>query len=805
MRYLTVTTEGEDGGLSLRQAIALAGNRQTTIRFDEDVTSISLETALDVFGRAKITIEGDKDGDGIGDVFLDTDEHHFTIGRNAALTLRDISLHGGSDYSASGIDGASASQIAENAAAGADGEIVKYGKGGADKALARHAVARLDGEDGDDGQNGADGGRGENAETAAGSIHNFGSLALERVGFWSNWATGGDGGQGGVGGRGANGGIGGSGAPGHVKYPAGGEIVDSNNRDGGRGGNGGDGGDGGTGGAGGRGGDAAALIHNYETGKVELKDVAIGGRMAHGLLTDKFGQKAEGGDGGLGGDGGVAGEGQRGGNGGDDARLAYNGTPTGKFSRWHDTFNGMIEKDDPLFLERTWGDGTYRKWAYEAEWFTYPTTTAGVGGAGGAGGDGGNGGANGNGGHAAMLVNYGTLRGQLTSGTQNKAEAGFGGPDDVTFRTSEGQAATPGRLGGGGGDEQYNVYHRSLNHLGEPVVVQMIGTHVVNTQGGYGLIYALLPNSLEYIPIPPGAADGADGPDGRPGDDGVLGTAGEDRVDVYSEGKAGGLATAGGLVYLAGVRQSDDFGKLLFTLVRVGDTSESVSVTYSIGGVGGEGVSRSDFRKPGQLTKTVTFDAIDQQAATFDRDGKGIARIEIDLRADGIREGAEGFRIKLASGDVDLGTKVFRGDVWDADYRSVNGTDGNDKRLVGSRRDDVIDAKDGNDGLFGKNGRDVLIGGDGKDTLNGGNGADTHSGGAGGDRFVFAGRKSGADVIEDFGKGDVIDLTAYDGLRFRDLAVSKTGGGTLVKWDGGSVLLEDMKKVQVDASDFDFA
>ena len=97
--------------------------------------------------------------------------------------------------------------------------------------------------------------------------------------------------------------------------------------------------------------------------------------------------------------------------------------------------------------------------------------------------------------------------------------------------------------------------------------------------------------------------------------------------------------------------------------------------------------------------------------------------------------------------------------------------------------------------MKGGNGNDVLTGGGGRDMLSGGNGLD---------RFVFT-KKAGSDRITDFEDGDVIDLSAYASIGFRDLKVEKRGDNTLVDFGRGSVILEDIRPKELDRSDFDFA
>ncbi|NVP54473.1 calcium-binding protein [Mycoplana rhizolycopersici] len=113
----------------------------------------------------------------------------------------------------------------------------------------------------------------------------------------------------------------------------------------------------------------------------------------------------------------------------------------------------------------------------------------------------------------------------------------------------------------------------------------------------------------------------------------------------------------------------------------------------------------------------------------------------------------------------------------------LNGQHGND-RLYGDRGNDLLEGHNGNDTLYGGSGSDTLRGDRGNDKLVGGTGADSLVGGEGRDTFIFTSVKDsfyskklahkfllidkngdqlqGFDWIEDFSKGDKIDLRAID-------------------------------------------
>ena len=102
---------------------------------------------------------------------------------------------------------------------------------------------------------------------------------------------------------------------------------------------------------------------------------------------------------------------------------------------------------------------------------------------------------------------------------------------------------------------------------------------------------------------------------------------------------------------------------------------------------------------------------------------------------------------------------------------------------IGNDLGNILTGNGGNNLLDGKGGTDILNGGAGNDTLIGGAGRDVLTGGAGNDRFVFTNlsdskpTRDGMDLIKDFGKGDVIDLSGID-------ANSSLGGNQSFKFIG---------------------
>jgi Ca2+-binding RTX toxin-like protein len=169
----------------------------------------------------------------------------------------------------------------------------------------------------------------------------------------------------------------------------------------------------------------------------------------------------------------------------------------------------------------------------------------------------------------------------------------------------------------------------------------------------------------------------------------------------------------------------------------------------------------------------------------------------------------------------------------------MTGGDGNDRYVVDSKKDAIVEAKNGGtdtvssasldidlskysnieDGLLlgdkdldiaGNSANNALTGNSGDNSLWGGKGIDTLKGGAGADLFQFV-KGDGKDVILDFdatGKGqDHIDLDDYGPtLKYKTLDIDKVG-----KFDvdidfgnGDHALLKNVNIKDIDASDFLF-
>ncbi len=89
---------------------------------------------------------------------------------------------------------------------------------------------------------------------------------------------------------------------------------------------------------------------------------------------------------------------------------------------------------------------------------------------------------------------------------------------------------------------------------------------------------------------------------------------------------------------------------------------------------------------------------------------------------------------------------------------SVNAKDGDDT-IYGRAGDDTLQGMDGNDTIYGGSGNDILVGGKGADNLWGGSGNDTFRYGA----TTDSNATNGIDTIQDFHHGsDKIDVSAID-------------------------------------------
>ena len=140
------------------------------------------------------------------------------------------------------------------------------------------------------------------------------------------------------------------------------------------------------------------------------------------------------------------------------------------------------------------------------------------------------------------------------------------------------------------------------------------------------------------------------------------------------------------------------------------------------------------------------------------------------------------------------------------------GSGGRD-RLFGEAGDDILEGGAGRDRLIGGRGADVLEGGRGDDSVNGGAGADALEGGkgrdalrggGGPDEFLFAGRRLGRDVVEDFGGRDTVVIDSPGVDRFADLKLREVDGDAAVRFNGTLVVFEGLERGDLRAGMFEF-
>jgi Ca2+-binding RTX toxin-like protein len=134
---------------------------------------------------------------------------------------------------------------------------------------------------------------------------------------------------------------------------------------------------------------------------------------------------------------------------------------------------------------------------------------------------------------------------------------------------------------------------------------------------------------------------------------------------------------------------------------------------------------------------------------------------------------------------------------------------GNDtaNTLRGTRSNDDLEGRGGDDILLGQGGHDDMEGGLGNDVLDGGAGFNDLEGGLGDDVFVFS---RGRTDIDDFGLGnDTVRISRALGADDFDALMSLArivdqGEDVLIDFGRHELLFEDTRLSDLTASDFDF-
>ncbi|CAN5580882.1 hypothetical protein BH10PSE5_BH10PSE5_22060 [soil metagenome] len=147
-----------------------------------------------------------------------------------------------------------------------------------------------------------------------------------------------------------------------------------------------------------------------------------------------------------------------------------------------------------------------------------------------------------------------------------------------------------------------------------------------------------------------------------------------------------------------------------------------------------------------------------------------------------------------------------------SDVQTFTGTKAGDTYLVDNGADKILEGVNGGidtvnaavsftlgdnvenlnlTGLSASNGTgnglaNIIVGNAASNVINGAGGNDTLTGGAGADTFVFN-FHSGSDVVTDFGKSDILDISAYTRFGYAPMLVD-SGSDTLVAFGSGDVI-----------------
>lgn len=304
----------------------------------------------------------------------------------------------------------------------------------------------------------------------------------------------------------------------------------------------------------------------------------------------------------------------------------------------------------------------------------------------------------------------------------------------------------------------------------------------------------------EFLKDPP-ADDGDDDGDGDGDDDGrgldgtVLGTRGDDLIDVNYDGDPEGDRIDAGDALIPGHGPDDD---LVFALAGNDTVIAGLGNDTVYGGAGNDtlfggpgddtlwgetgddilfGEDGDDVLRSGQGNNTFFGgEGNDEIRAGVDNDlifgGPGDDNIHAGAGDDTVFGGEGDDRVSAGPGN-DI---VFGGDGND----TLFGGSGNDT-LFGGDGDDTLYGGDGNDTLFGGDGNDTLFGGLGRDTFFGGNGPNSMFGGADRDFFFISSAEEGiGSFVHGGSTGDDFDTLSLVGsgpLRIVNLRPDSDGNG----------------------------
>ncbi|MEM7545522.1 MAG: Ig-like domain-containing protein [Pseudomonadota bacterium] len=378
--------------------------------------------------------------------------------------------------------------------------------------------------------------------------------------------------------------------------------------------------------------------------------------------------------------------------------------------------------------------------------------------------------------------------------------------DDVSFITDEDTFVTDFLLGAGG-----QAFRDADGDLVTIVALdgQMIGNAPITL--GSGAEVEIDANG-RFVYNPNGAFDDLNAGDAAT--DMFLFTASDEQgnlVDGVAEFTVSGITDAPPMEVVGGSGTDRIAGGDGDDLLDAGGGNDFVS-----GGAGNDIIlagDGDDYGRGGRDNDTVSGGAgndalFGDQGEDVLRGGAGNDRM-FGLADNDILRGGGGNDTVAGSGGNDA---VFGGNG-DDKVRGGRGEDilsggtGND-RLAGGRDNDALVGDDGDDrlrggmgadDLSGGIGNDVLIGGGGNDVLLGNAGNDVLTGGRGADLFAFL-SGDGNDRITDFNQGE--DLMVVDGSTFGQLTFEEAPDGTLMTYDGGTVLIEGIAPEDITEQDF---
>ena len=181
-----------------------------------------------------------------------------------------------------------------------------------------------------------------------------------------------------------------------------------------------------------------------------------------------------------------------------------------------------------------------------------------------------------------------------------------------------------------------------------------------------------------------------------------------------------------------------------------------------------------DFSTSYSYTRLGTLDNPDDLAEIL---GSGNVNVAFAESADDFIDDNETDTLIIYDGN---GSAVTLGSV----FRNVDASARKTKiKITGNTLDNSI---------IGGNGNDVLDGAAGDNTLNGGKGNDTLRGGIGADVFIYE-NKSGKDVINSYGAGDVISLGS--GAAIKDAYM--TGRNAVIKFNSSLITVKNISNAEI--------